>query len=98
MTLIRKKRHDDELQLGSIEDWPPPGYGCGNPQPERRRMPAGWKPPKDVDYLLVNEDFVVGVRSFRRGKDFIRRNDPLFARLLYESPELVHPVRLDKED
>jgi hypothetical protein len=102
MPLIRKKRNDDEPQLGSIYDgtWPPPGYGGGSPQPERRRMPAGWKPSpsEEFDYLLIREDFLIGARSFRRGQDVIRRNDPLALKVFYENPELVNPVRLDKED
>jgi hypothetical protein len=45
----------------------------------------------------VNEDFYVGSRFFGKG-GVVRLDDPLANKLIYECPEWIHVVRLNKED
>jgi hypothetical protein len=71
----------------------PPPFRRADPTPPRRRMPDGWKPDKPFDYLIVTEDFNVGSCPFRKG-GYVRSDNPLANKLLYECPEWVHPVRL----
>jgi hypothetical protein len=71
----------------------PPPFLRSQPEPARRRMPPGWKPAEEFDYLTVRENFYVGTRSFARG-DHVRRDDPLALKLLFECPDWVHPVDL----
>jgi hypothetical protein len=94
MPSLRRKRPStpETLALGSMDDFPGPCLREA-PKPKRRRMPAGWTPDRPFDYLIIQENFWWGTRYFEKWSH-VRANDPLANKLLYESPELVHVVRL----
>jgi hypothetical protein len=87
-----KKRNPEQP---ATEPYPPP-FRRYVPEPARRRLPPGWKPEEEFDYLACSENIQVGTRFFARG-DHVRRDDPMALKLLYECPEgWVHPVNLKK--
>jgi hypothetical protein len=87
--LIPMRRDPDATPPGGST---PGGSGVYPPQPARRRMPAGWKPDQEFDYVTLSESFYCGTRYFARG-DHVRRDDPMALKLLYECPEVGPPGR-----